>query len=194
MVKYPQALVWVDIQTANLAEGNDFSGVYPLDIAVIVTDLSLEKLTGWQDQVKLTKGSAQAALSNEYVKEMHTKNGLLQECKKSTVTVDDIDEAISEAIREGTAFEKGEFLLAGSEVGTFELPLIREKFPKLSSWLAHYTFDTGNASRVTRILNGGQPIVNITGSKTKTYRAIDQVNADILEAETYQDSFRRLGL
>ena len=185
MTKYPQALVWFDIQTANLPEGNDYSGVEILEVAAIGTDFDLSPFGGFYSTVKLTPASVGVLKDNEFVLNMHKENGLIEEAKENGLPLDEIEDTIISILQEKTTFVEGEFELAGSEVSTWELPLIREKMPKLYRWLVRYTFDIGNAGRVIRGLNHGQSIVNSTPSK-KTNRASDQVKADILEAKLYQ--------
>lgn len=191
--RYAQALAWVDIETTGLPNGNDFSDVHILEVAVLVTDFDLQPLGGYHEAVKLTRAGADALRGNPEVLGMHRKNGLIVDSKNSEFTLADVEKEIIKLLKETTSFDKGEFMIAGSGVAAFDFPLIKDKMPEFASWLAYYPFDIGIMRRTARILSGGKDIVNPTVKSfgaEKLHRAWEDVKAHVDEAKEYQAWFR----
>lgn len=198
--KFPQCLFWTDIEATGLPFEDpirqviDFSGLHVLEIAVILTDFDLNPIAGHKEVIKLTKEGADALRADEYVRKMHTVNGLIKASAASTTTLAEAETSIIQTLKETTTFEKGEFLIAGSGVAAYDHPLIKVKMPELSSYLAYYPFDIGIERRMSKILSGGATIVNPTKASyqdgVKVHRAMDDVNAHLEEAGKYKEWFR----
>ena len=186
---YP--LLWCDFETTELPNGLDFSNVHILEVAAIVTDQDLELYGGFHEAIKLTKAGADSLRGNEVVKKMHTKNGLIKDAIASTVTVADAEQEILQLLSDKTAYDKGQFTLAGSGVTAFDHPLIKAKMPELASWLTYYSLDVGNFRRALSILGpNGHTFVQAPKTSydqnVKTHRALEDVKAHIEEAKLYQ--------
>lgn len=192
--KFPQCLLWADFETTGLPVGNDFSGVHILEVAVVVTDLDLEMYEGFHGAVKMTQEAAEALRANEYVLNMHRKNGLIVDSRNSTMTLAEAEQEIIKLLKDKTTFDKGEFMIAGSGVAAYDHPLIKAKMPELDSYLAYYPFDIGVVRRAAKILTGGKDVVNPTPRSyqdgVKEHRAWDDVLAHIEEGTKYRDWFR----
>ncbi|MEY4008316.1 MAG: hypothetical protein RLZZ467_1383, partial [Gemmatimonadota bacterium] len=78
----PNRLVWLDLEMTGL----DTRRHVIVEIAVIVTDSDLEPLDDGIDIV-ISATDAELAEMDEFVTNMHTKSGLLDEIRASTVTV-----------------------------------------------------------------------------------------------------------
>jgi len=191
----PSALLWCDIETPGLPEGNDFSTSPILEIAGVITDFDLTKFTGVHEAVKLTKEHVEILKKNPEVVKMHKSSGLLEECKNSTKTLKDLEESMLDLVKQGT-FEKGEYILAGSGVASFDYPLIKHYMPELASWLTYYTLDIGILRRSVYYLSHRRNFVDDTKNSYKDgykkHRAMDDVLAHIEEAEKYRDWLRGL--
>lgn len=191
---YPEALLWIDAETTDLPEGNDYSKVYMLEIAAIVTDFDLNKITGYHTPIKLTPEAADSLRENDYVRNMHKANGLIKDAAQSDVTVSDAEVEIIKMLKEETALNKGNLMIAGSGVAAFDHPLLKHWMPELASWLAYYPFDIGIERRVSKIL-AGRPLVNPTTAsygEDKLHRALNDVEAHIEETRTFRDFYRSL--
>ena len=85
--RFPQALFWVDFETTNLPDGNDFSNVHVLEVAVIITDFDLQPYVGYEEVLKLTREGVDAIKANPVVLEMHKVNGLLKESRDASMSL-----------------------------------------------------------------------------------------------------------
>lgn len=193
--KVPSALVWVDIETPCLPKGNDFSGVPVMEIAGVITDFDLMKFNGYHDTAKLTSEHATALKATPEVLQMHKDSGLILDCSKSDKTLRDLEEGMIELLN-ANSFEKGEYILAGSGVASFDFPLIKEKMPELASWFTYYTIDIGILRRAMYYASHGRTLVKPVKESFKEgykkHRALDDVLAHIAEAGQYWDFFRSL--
>jgi oligoribonuclease (3'-5' exoribonuclease) len=74
--------------------------------------------------------------------------------------------------------------LAGSGVGHFDLPAIREYMPKLAKRLNYYVIDVGTIRRAHDMWVGTPVSV---ANDAKTHRAIDDVRCHLEEANAFAD-------
>lgn len=201
MQKFPAALLWFDAETTNLPVANvetlsmDFSDVHILEVGVILTDFDLNVLGAYTEVVKMTPEAANSIRANEYVRKMHTVNGLLKASVEAPAehTLANIEDEIIKLIRDVTTFEPGEFIIAGSGVAAFDLPLIQVRMPKLAKYLVYYPFDIGVERRVSKIL-ARRDIINPVRASfqdgVKVHRAMDDVKAHLEEGGRYKDWFQ----
>lgn len=198
---YAQALFWTDFETTGLPNGNDFSGVHILEVAVVITNFDLQPITGYKEVIAMTKTAAEAIQANDYVKKMHTDNGLIAASVAAARsgegrTTADVEGELLDLIRENTTFDKGEFMIAGSGVAAYDHPLIKAKMPRLAKFLAYYPFDIGVQRRTALILSGNRELVNPTPRSyqdgQKEHRAWDDVMAHIEEAKRWMEFYRSL--
>lgn len=186
--KFAQCLLWVDLETPGLpGPKNDYSVVPIMEVAFLLTDFDLEPYEGYHESIKMTRHTADILKGNDYVREMHTKNGLIKDCIASNVTIEDAEREVIRMIQERTTFEKGEIMLAGSGNAAFDRPVINQWMPELASWLTYYPFDIGVDRRVTNILAKGD-VINIPSSSVgygdaKVHRAWNDVQAHLEEAK-----------
>lgn len=199
--KTAHQLVWVDLETTGLPtehdECIDFKDVHILEFAMIVTDraLNIESVGGYTEVIKMTRPAAEALKANDYVRNMHTKNGLIQDSIKATLSLAEVDAEIDRLLQSETAFEKREFAIAGSGVASFDLPLIKAKMPLLGSWLTYYSYDFGVYRRIARDLAGKDvinPVHSASYGDEKQHRAMADVEAHLREAQAYRDWVRSL--
>lgn len=197
--KTAQQLIWVDLETTGLPtehdECIDFSDVHVLEFAMIVTDraLNIEHAGGYTEVIKMTRPAADALKANEYVRKMHTTNGLIKDSLSATRTLADVDLEVETILKRETAFDKREFSIAGSGVAMFDFPLIKAKMPRLASWLVYYPYDFGIERRISRDLAGRDlinPVHSASYGDTKVHRAMADVEAHLREAQAYRDWFR----
>ncbi len=193
MAKYPSALFWMDAETTSLPEGNDFSDVHILEFAFIVTDFDLKPYFGYSAQLALTPEAKAALGKNPVVLQMHLDNGLLKDCKESTDTLESVEADVINLLKTKSTQEKGEYMIAGSGVATFDLQLLKAKMPELASWLAYFPFDIGVLRRGGRILSGGKDLIppqTASFGKDKAHRAMADTKAHYEEAKLWQKLFR----
>lgn len=183
--------MWVDIEAPGLPEGSDFSKIPPMEIAVIVTDFNLNRLGGYVEAVKMNNDIANALRSNQFAREMHTKNGLIKDCiKNAPLTLGQIEDGIIDLLQEQG--EPGEFQIAGSGVAMYDFPLIKYWMPTLHTWLDYAPFDIGIMRRgISRLV--GKEIVTHTPASygaEKLHRAMQDVEGHLEETQKYQEVLR----
>lgn len=160
-------LIWTDLETTDLRP--DRSSV--LEIAVSIADLAtpFEVMPVYHAVL----GFDPAGIVNPYVREMHTKNGLLVECAQSAVTVADVDEALLTFVpHEDDRDERP--VLAGSSVH-FDKSFLEVHCPRVFSRLSHVCYDVSAVKLFCRSL-GMERI-----PKGEAHRA----QADIIESITH---------
>lgn len=194
---YPKRLLWIDLETTGLPNGNDFSDVHLLEIAVIVTDLSLSPLVGYTEVLALTDGAVAALRSNDYVRNMHMQSGLMADCVSVTKSKEpghslvEVQDEIFKILAETKTQEK-DFMIAGSGVGTYDFPWLKHWMPKVAEQCAYFPFDIGVLRRTSSILAEG-PVVNPTlGSfgDSKVHRAMQDIEAHMQEAKAFKEYFQ----
>jgi len=195
MAKSAQCLLWVDLETTQLpGPKNDYSDVHILEVAFILTDFDLKPYEGYHEAIKLTKPAADSLRRNDFTREMHAKNGLIRDCRDSTVTLEEAEAEVIQMIKDKTTFDKGEIMLAGSGNAAFDRPVLNQWMPNLVSYLTYYPFDIGVDRRVGSIL-AGQEVINVPAASTgsggaKVHRAWNDVQAHIEEARRKREWYR----
>lgn len=189
MAVIPKHLLWIDLETTALPEGNDYSKVFILEVGVILTDLNLNKLAGYQEVVKMTDEMSAALKDNPGVLELHRGTGLIKDSIESKYSVRDVQQEILELMDEFGAIP-GEVAIAGSGVTAFDMPVLKEHMPGLASGLMFYSYDVGVFRRVFKAL-APRDIVNPTGFKygaNKVHRAFADIEDHLNEAKAYQEA------
>lgn len=177
-------LLWFDLETSGLDPGGDVI----LEVGCIATDLELNEL--WRYSKVIPIHPAHEGLLNDFVREMHTKSGLLDECR-------DVFNAGFAPIQVLNIAEDWIFnhiwALAGSGIANFDRLFIREHMPSVDSVLVYYPIDTGVLRRCLRIFGGETYDVSLPESfdtDVKAHRALADADAHLREARLYQKRLR----
>lgn len=192
-MKFGQALLWCDLETTSIDKQN----CSVLEVAAIITDFDLQIIAGYSEVIQLTREGLLDLKrpGNDVALQMHVDNGLLREARDSRFTLAQAETQVVNMLQQETAFEPGEFVLAGSGVAQFDYQVIERAMPSLASWLTYYQLDTGNLRRGAKILSGGRDLVNpvIESFKdgAKRHRALPDVQAHLEEGRRYQAFFRQ---
>jgi oligoribonuclease len=184
--KYPQALMWLDLETTGLDKDQD----QILEVGIIITDFDLNKLDGYQEVIKLTKAGAERIRGNDYVKQMHQANGLIKESISATLTLPEVEAEIVAWLKDETAFDKGEFMLCGSGNAAFDFPWIKQHMPQLASWVHYAPGDVGIFRRMVRLFNKNQDVIGTPATSLdpdKGHRSMADLEYYIEEARLYRD-------
>lgn len=193
-MKYPHALLWMDLESTS----TDKQRCSVLEVAAIITDFDLQPIEGYTEVIALTREGVLDLKKpgNEVALEMHKANGLLRESRDSKFTIAQVETQIVNMLRTATSFEPGEFLLAGSGVAQFDYQIIERTMPTLCSWLTYYQLDTGVLRRSMKILSGGKDLVNPHTPSfkdgVKAHRALPDTEAHLEEGRRFQAFFSGL--
>jgi oligoribonuclease len=161
-------IVWVDCEMTGLEVTIDEI----CEIGVVVTDGELNMLdAGLQLVIK----PSDAALSNmgEFVTQMHTDSGLIQEIPQG-ITIAEAEQQVLEYIKQWVTEERTA-PLAGNSIGTDRMFLNRQ-MPQLDKFLHYRNIDVSSLKELTR--RWFPRVYFQLPKKTGNHRAL----ADILES------------
>ena len=159
-----------------------------VEIATLITDDNLELIAEGPDLVIHQPPEALAHM-DDYVREMHTRSGLLAQSEASTITP-------AQAMAETLAFLKTHIPeartvpLCGNSIGTDRRFLARW-FPEIEDHLHYRSVDVSTIKELTK---RWYPAV-LTGApkKARGHRALDDIRESLDELRFYRDRVFRTG-
>ena len=170
-------LVWIDCEMTGLDLGSDKL----IEIAVLVTDADLNILG---DGVDVVIHADDAALSSmvDVVTQMHSRSGLIDEVRTSTVDVATAEKAALDYIRQHVKQAKTA-PLAGNSIAT-DRGFIARDMPELDSFLHYRMIDVSSIKELCRRwyprIYYGQP------AKGLAHRALADIHESIRELQYYR--------
>ena len=168
-------LAWMDLEMTGL----DPDRHVIVEIATLITDDHLELVAEGPDLV-IHQPPEALALMDDYVREMHTRSGLLVQIAESTVSPE-------EAAAQTLAFlrthipEPRSVPLCGNSIGTDRRFLARH-LPAIEDYLHYRCVDV---STIKELARRWYPSID-RPRKTGTHRALDDVRASIEELRFYR--------
>ncbi len=136
-------LVWIDCEMTGL----DVAADLLIEVAALVTDSELNVLG---DGVDVVIGATQEQLTRmpDVVREMHASSGLADEVLRSTVTVQQAEQAVLAYIKEWVP-EARKAPLCGNSIATDRGFLVRD-MPQLDGWLHYRMVDVSSVKELAR--------------------------------------------
>lgn len=135
-------IVWVDCEMTGL----DLVADALIEVAVVVTDSELTPLDGGIDVI-ITPPDAALAQMSDFVRDMHTTSGLLEQLADGT-TLADAQTQVMAYLRRWVP-EPGKAPLAGNSVGTDKTFLDRD-MPELVEHLHYRVIDVSSIKELAR--------------------------------------------
>ena len=136
-------IVWVDLEMTGL----DTSRHVIVEVAALVTDAQLEILDEGLDLV-VHATEDELAEMDDFVLNMHTENGLLDEIRSSSVSIKEAEDAVLALIAKHCDPEHPA-LLAGNSIAT-DRSFIREQMPRLDAALHYRMIDVSTIKELSR--------------------------------------------
>ena len=170
-------LVWIDCEMTGLDLGSDRL----IEIAVLVTDADLNVLG---DGVDVVIHADEAALSGmiDVVKQMHTRSGLSEEVRASTVDVATAEAMVLDYVRQHVKQPKTA-PLCGNSIAT-DRGFIARDMPALDDYLHYRMIDVSSIKELCRRwyprIYFGQP------GKGLAHRALADIHESIRELMYYR--------
>ena len=171
-------IVWVDLEMTGL----DPSRHVIVEVAALVTDAELNIIDEGVDLV-VHATDAELAEMDDFVTQMHSDNGLLDDIKASTVSLDEAEDAVLGLV-EKHCDPAHPAPLAGNSIAT-DRTFIRAQMPRLDAALHYRMIDVSTVKELSRRwfpkAYFNQP------QKGMAHRAL----ADIVESIRELDYYRR---
>jgi len=189
-------MVWVDIETSGL----DSAVEIILEIGVQVTDVEGRLISEMSDLVYQEDAVFLVENGDEYVKEMHTKSGLLAELEalaNAPSTPDDPKlgaEAMALKIvtwLTNLGLEAGVYPICGSTIN-FDRSFLYQHMRPLHDWFHYRNIDISTVKGLCAMLNptvyAGKP------EHESTHRALPDIDDTVKEYNFYVDNFLHIYL
>ncbi len=171
-------LVWMDLEMTGLDHTRDVI----VEIATLVTDDDLEIVEEGPDLVVTAPEEALAAM-DPVVVEMHTRSGLLDAIRASTISLEEAGAATLEFIKRHVP-EPGTVPLCGNSIGTDRRFLARY-LPAIEDHLHYRSIDV---SSVKELVKRWYPSVDANRPHGQgSHRALDDIRASVRELAYYRD-------
>ena len=171
-------LVWMDLEMTGLDHTSDVI----VEIATLITDDELNIVAEGPDLVVQATDEALAAM-DPFVVNMHTKSGLLDQIKSSTITLAEAGEQTLAFIREHVP-EPRSVPLCGNSIGTDRRFLAAAR-PEIEEYLHYRSIDV---SSVKELVKRGYPGVDADRPRGPgSHRALDDIRESVKELAYYRD-------
>jgi oligoribonuclease len=172
-------LVWMDLEMTGLDPTTDVI----VEIATLVTDDDLTVVAEGPDLVVHQPEEALAAMQPVVV-DMHTRSGLLDAVRKSTITLADAGERALAFIKEHVP-EPGTVPLAGNSIGT-DRRFLALHLPEIEQWLHYRSIDV---STVKELVQRWYPAAWADRpKKAGSHRALDDIRESVAELAYYRQA------
>ncbi|HEY4632359.1 MAG TPA: oligoribonuclease [Candidatus Limnocylindrales bacterium] len=175
-------LVWMDLEMTGLDPASDVI----VEIATLVTDDELELIAEGPDLVIATAPEKLAQM-DEVVVDMHTRSGLLEQIKQSSITLED-------AGRQTLAFIKAHVPeprtvpLCGNSIGT-DRRFLAAYLPDIENHLHYRSIDVSTIKELSRRWYPE----SLTGAPNKAggHRAMDDIRESVAELRYWREAVFR---
>jgi oligoribonuclease len=176
-----ERLVWLDLEMTGL----DLDRHVIVEIAALVTDDDLEPVDDGIDLIVHQPPSALAEM-DDFVRNMHTKSGLLPEIEASTLSLADAGAQVLDYVRSHVG--EGKSPLCGNSIGVDRRFLDRQ-LPELDRYIHYRSIDVSSFKELCRrwypAVYKGRP------GKSETHRALADVQESIAEMKYYRENMLR---
>lgn len=172
-------LVWMDLEMTGL----DHRSEVIVEIATIITDDDLKILAEGPDLVVHQPDDVLAKM-DPFVVDMHTKSGLLEQIKASTISLEEAGAATLEFIKQHVP-EPATVPLCGNSIGT-DRRFLDAYLPDIENYLHYRSIDV---SSVKELVKRWYPEVDASRPRGQgSHRALDDIRESIREMAYYRDN------
>ena len=173
-------LVWMDLEMTGLEPARHVI----VEIATIITDDELEIIAEGPDLV-LQANDSQLAEMDDFVTDMHTRSGLLDEIRKSSITMNEASELTLNFIKEHIQKPRS-VPLCGNSIGT-DRRFLDVYMPDIENFLHYRSIDVSTAKELARRWN--PKVFQGVPKKETSHRALDDIRESIAELHHYRQHF-----
>ncbi len=171
-------LVWMDLEMTGLDHTSDVI----VEIATLVTDDDLAIVAEGPDLVVHQPDDVLAKM-DPFVIDMHTKSGLLEQIKASTITLEEAGQETLAFIKEHVP-EARSVPLCGNSIGT-DRRFLAAYLPEIEEYLHYRSVDV---SSIKELVRRWYPLVlSERGWKQGAHRALDDIRESVNELQLYRE-------
>ncbi len=171
-------LVWMDLEMTGL----DHTADVIVEIATLVTDDELNIVAEGPDIVVHQPDDVLQRM-DPFVVDMHTRSGLLELIRASTVSLDEAGRATLEFIREHIP-ESRTVPLCGNSIGT-DRRFLAAYLPEIEEYLHYRSVDVSSVKELVR--RWYPDVLTQRGWKAGTHRALDDIRESVSEMKLYRE-------
>lgn len=169
--------VWLDLEMTGL----DLNTCAIIEIGILITGRDLKPIA--QYETAIWQPDEVLARMDPFVRDMHTKNGLLEQVRASKTSLRDAEREAMKLVTAHTRYKEG--VLAGNSIHTDRRFLI-EYMPQLEGYLHYRQLDVSSLKVLTRAWYPGK---NEFFKEGKSHSAISDLRDSIEELEHYKKHF-----
>lgn len=174
--KKKDLFVWIDLEMTGLNVENDLI----IELAIIITDSSLNTIAEGPNLAIYQSEEALAKMSKT-VCEMHTKTGLIDRVRKSTISEAEAENIISEFIIKHINKTANNYLCGNS---IYQDKKFLDKYmPKITKYLHYRLLDISTLKILAQNLVPSLPPLE----KTNTHQALQDIKESINELAYYYE-------
>lgn len=170
-------LVWMDLEMTGLDHTSDVI----VEIATLVTDDELNIVAEGPDLVVHQPDDVLARM-DPFVVDMHTRSGLLELIRASTITLEQAGAATLGFIREHCPVERT-VPLCGNSIGT-DRRFLAAYLPEIEEYLHYRSVDVSSIKELAR--RWYPDVLAQRGWKQGTHRALDDIRESVAELQLYR--------
>lgn len=170
-------LVWMDLEMTGL----DHTSEVIVEIATLVTDDELNIVAEGPDLVVHQPEDVLARM-DPFVVDMHTRSGLLDLIRTSTVTLEQAGDETLAFIREHCPVERT-VPLCGNSIGT-DRRFLAAYLPAIEEYLHYRSVDVSSLKELVR--RWYPDVLTQRGWKQGSHRALDDIRESIAELQLYR--------
>jgi oligoribonuclease len=171
-------LVWMDLEMTGLDHTSDVI----VEIATLVTDDELQIVAEGPDLVVHQPDDVLDRM-DPFVVEMHTRSGLLDQIRASTITLEEAGAETLAFIKEHAPVERT-VPLCGNSIGT-DRRFLAAYLPEIEGYLHYRSVDVSSLKELVR--RWYPDALGARGWKQGTHRALDDIRESVAELQLYRD-------
>ncbi|MCB0967871.1 MAG: oligoribonuclease [Ilumatobacter sp.] len=171
-------LVWMDLEMTGLDHTSDVI----VEIATLVTDDDLQIVAEGPDLVVYQPDDVLARM-DPFVVDMHTRSGLLEQIKSSTISLEQAGAETLAFIRQHAPAERT-VPLCGNSIGT-DRRFLAAYLPEIEEYLHYRSVDVSSIKELVR--RWYPDVLGARGWKQGAHRALDDIRESVAELQVYRD-------
>lgn len=171
-------LAWMDLEMTGLNPDTDVI----VEIATLITNDDLELVAEGPDLV-IHQPPEVLETMDDFVRNMHTKSGLLPQIEASTITLEQATEQTLAFLKEHIS-EAGTVPLCGNSIGT-DRRFLAKYTPEIENFLHYRSVDVSTIKELTR--RWYPDVLENLPQKGLSHRALDDIRESLSELQYYRE-------